>query len=200
MCPSYMVTRRRAALHPRPGPAAVRDARAARPITDGWRSPTTVAEALDLCLACKGCKSDCPVNVDMATYKAEFLSHHYAGRVRPRSHYSLGWLPLWARLAAPAPGRPTPSPTPRSCARVAKSLAGVDQQRDVPRFARASVHALVPAPAARSAGGAAGPVLLWPDTFTNYLSPHGIAAAAVGVLEAAGFRVEMPGDRPSAAG
>src|SRR5699024_4499080 len=67
-------------------------------ITDGWRS-TEVRDALDLCLACKGCKSDCPVDVDMATYKAEFLSHHYAGRVRPMAHYSMGWLPLSALLA-----------------------------------------------------------------------------------------------------
>jgi len=71
-------------------------------ITDGWRS-TEVRDALDLCLACKGCRSDCPVNVDMATYKADFLSHHYRHRIRPMGHYSMGWLPLWARLAATAP-------------------------------------------------------------------------------------------------
>ncbi|NUP38028.1 MAG: FAD-binding oxidoreductase, partial [Streptomyces sp.] len=73
------------------------------PVTGGWRSPE-VKDALDLCLACKGCKSDCPVGVDMATYKAEFLSHHYRGRLRPAAHYALGWLPLWARAARVAPG------------------------------------------------------------------------------------------------
>lgn len=80
-------------------------------VGDGWRS-AAVADALDLCLACKGCKSDCPMSVDMATYKAEFLSHHYAGRLRPAAHYALGWLPLWARLASLAPGPSTRSPTP----------------------------------------------------------------------------------------
>ena len=89
----------------------------ARPITDGWRS-TEVRDALDLCLACKGCKSDCPVNVDMATYKAEFLAHHYAGRLRPPSHYSMGWLPAagaaghagrarrWSTRSPTRPGSP----------------------------------------------------------------------------------------------
>ncbi len=71
-------------------------------ITDGWRSPE-VLDALDLCLGCKGCRSDCPVGVDMATYKAEFLHHHYKGRLRPTAHLSMGWLPVWARLAATAP-------------------------------------------------------------------------------------------------
>ena len=72
------------------------------PIQDGWRS-REVLGALDLCLACKRCKKDCPVNVDMATYKAEFLSHRYAGRLRPLAHYSMGWLPLWANLASRIP-------------------------------------------------------------------------------------------------
>lgn len=71
-------------------------------ITDRWRS-RAVRDALDLCLACKGCLSDCPVNVDMATYKAEFLSHHYHLRLRPLSHYSMGWIPVWAQIAARAP-------------------------------------------------------------------------------------------------
>ena len=73
-------------------------------VTDGWRS-TEVRDALDLCLSCKGCLSDCPVNVDMATYKAEFTHHHYARRpwARPLSHWSMGWLPLWSRLASRAP-------------------------------------------------------------------------------------------------
>ena len=98
MCPSYMVTREEEALHPRPRPHAVRDA-ARRPAHDGWRDEH-VKDALDLCLSCKGCKGDCPVNVDMATYKAEFLSHYYAGRLRPRHAYAFGLIMYWARLAS----------------------------------------------------------------------------------------------------
>jgi len=72
-------------------------------IARNWRN-REVADALELCLACKGCKSDCPVNVDMATYKAEFRSHYYAGRLRPRAAYSMGLIHRWARLAHVAPG------------------------------------------------------------------------------------------------
>ncbi|WP_242903570.1 FAD-binding and (Fe-S)-binding domain-containing protein [Actinomadura terrae] len=109
MCPSYRVTheekhttrgRARLLLEMMRGMA---DGGADSTVQDGWRSKD-VHEALDLCLACKGCRGDCPVNVDMATYKAEFLSHHYRRRIRPPAHYSMGWLPVWARLAALAPG------------------------------------------------------------------------------------------------
>ncbi len=105
MCPSYMATREEE--HSTRGRARLLfemldgTARGGA-IADGWRSDA-VRDALDLCLACKGCKADCPVDVDMATYKAEFLSHHYEGRLRPLAHYSMGWLPLWAALAARAP-------------------------------------------------------------------------------------------------
>src|SRR5699024_8233365 len=83
-------------------------------IDDGWRSKE-VHDALDLCLACKGCKSDCPVGVDMATYKAELLSHHYQGRLRPAAHYSLVQLPARARLARLAPARSTQGCTHPDC-------------------------------------------------------------------------------------
>ncbi len=101
-------------------------------ITDGWRSES-VHEALDLCLSCKGCASDCPVGVDMATYKSEFLHHHYRRRIRPMAHYSMGWLPLWLRLARPAirlaasQGR-----VARALAGVGKRLGGVAPERDLP--------------------------------------------------------------------
>ncbi|MFK4273946.1 (Fe-S)-binding protein, partial [Streptomyces milbemycinicus] len=94
MCPSYRATREEE--HSTRGRARLLfemlDGHADSAVTDGWRS-TEVRDALDLCLACKGCKSDCPTGVDMATLKAEFLDHHYAGRPRPAAHYSLGWLP-----------------------------------------------------------------------------------------------------------
>src|SRR5438105_15669687 len=63
-----------------------------------------VKESLDLCLACKGCKSDCPVSVDVATYKAEFLAHYYEGRIRPRQAYAMGLVANWARIASRVPG------------------------------------------------------------------------------------------------
>jgi FAD/FMN-containing dehydrogenase/Fe-S oxidoreductase len=158
-------------------------------ITDGWRS-TAVRDALDLCLACKGCRSDCPVNVDMATYKAEFMHHHYKRRLRPLSHYSMGWLPLLARIAAVAP-RPinalahTPGLTT-----ALRAAGGIDQHRDIPRFAPERFTRWF---RRRTATGQHrhGTVVLWPDTFTNNFDPH-IAKAAVAVLEDAGFEVQVP--------
>src|SRR5438067_2570670 len=103
MCPSYMVTREE--MHSTRGrPRLLWEMLNGAELNQkGWRDET-VHEALDLCLACKGCKSDCPVNVDMATYKAEFLSHYYAGRVRPPSAYAMGLVYWWARLGSLLPG------------------------------------------------------------------------------------------------
>jgi len=159
-------------------------------ITDGWRS-TDVRDALDLCLACKGCRSDCPVNVDMATYKAEFLYHHYKRRLRPMAHYSMGWLPLLARLAAIAPAPLNAVAHTPGISLALKALGGIDRHRDIPRFANRRFtswfHHRPPT------GGTApkGPVVLWPDTFTNNFDT-GIARDAVDVLEAAGFEVRVP--------
>ncbi|WP_307801014.1 FAD-binding and (Fe-S)-binding domain-containing protein [Actinomadura violacea] len=165
---------------PGPGGAAV--------ITDGWRSDD-VRNALDLCLACKGCRSDCPVNVDMATYKAEFLSHHYAGRIRPPAHYTMGWLPLWARLASAAPGAANAALNVPGLDRVIKRAGGIAPQREMPRFASERFTDWFKRRPARATGGRR--VVLWPDTFTNNFHPH-IAKAAVRVLEASGYQVEVP--------
>ncbi len=158
-------------------------------VTDGWRS-TAVHDALDLCLACKGCKHDCPVGVDMATYKAEFLAHHYAGRLRPAAHYSMGWLPVWARLASFAPGLVNTVTHAPGLARLVKRLGGMEPSRPLPSFAGIRFS-----DAYRRRGphgsGERGEVLLWPDTFTDNLAPR-IAAAAVTVLEGAGYRVLVP--------
>jgi ferredoxin len=167
MCPSYQVTREEE--HSTRGRARLLfELARGETITDGWRS-TAVAEALDLCLACKGCKHDCPVQVDMATYKVEFLAHHYAGRLRPRDHYSLGWLPLWARLAAAAPPLANAATHLPGVGTVAKRLAGVDPRRDVPRFAAARVDWWL---RRRPPGGSGerGPVLLFPDTFSTFFA------------------------------
>jgi FAD/FMN-containing dehydrogenase/Fe-S oxidoreductase len=196
MCPSYRATREEE--HSTRGRARLLfEMLRGEVITDGWRS-TEVRDALDLCLACKGCKSDCPVSVDMATYKAEFLSHHYAGRAwrRPLAHWSMGWLPVWARLATRAApvarvvNRITATPV---LARLVKKAGGVAEQREIPAFAEqrfvtwfAHRDPHVPAPPRPR-----GRVLLWPDTFTDAFHPA-IARAAVVVLEAAGFEVTVP--------
>jgi FAD/FMN-containing dehydrogenase/Fe-S oxidoreductase len=177
-------------------------------IRNGWRSEE-VKESLDLCLACKGCKSDCPVGVDVATYKAEFLSHYYKGHVRPRSSYAFGNIDLWARVAAHAPGLVNLTTQLPFLRDLSKLVAGIPQQRAIPAFApepfktwfqrtrptrfvsgyrfsdtAGSSNSTAPS-------GAAPPVLLWPDTFNNYFRPD-TAKAAVEVLEAAGFRVIVP--------
>lgn len=159
------------------------------PVTGGWRSPA-VRDALDLCLACKGCKHDCPMSVDMATYKAEFLAHHYAGRVRPAAHYSMGWLPVWARLAALAPGAVNLLAHAPVVSDALKRLGGVEPARPLPRFAPVRFSDSYRRRGPRG-GGERGEVLLWPDTFTDNLAPR-IAAAAVEVLEDAGYRVVVP--------
>jgi FAD/FMN-containing dehydrogenase/Fe-S oxidoreductase len=188
MCPSYQVTREEE--HSTRGRMRLLFEMArGETITDGWRSEE-VNDALDLCLACKGCKSDCPVSVDMATYKAEFLSHHYEGRLRPRAHYSLGWLPVAARLAAPLPWAANALTHAPGVGKLAKRLAGVDPQRDVPRFAPRRFTDAYRRRGPRGSG-VRGPVVLWPDTFTNSFNPE-IAAAAVTVLEAAGYHVLVP--------
>jgi hypothetical protein len=128
----------------------------------------------------------------MATYKAEFLAHHYARRLRPAAHYALGWLPLWARLARYAPRLVKAALHAPGLAALGKKLAGIAPERDAPRFAEqsfqdwwCSLGRPVPRP------GDPHTVVLWPDTFTNYFDPH-IARAAVAVLERAGFTVAVP--------
>ncbi|PYR58314.1 MAG: FAD-binding oxidoreductase, partial [Acidobacteria bacterium] len=151
--------------------------------------------------ACKGCKSDCPVKVDMATYKAEFLSHYYEGRLRPRSAYAMGFIHVWARIAALAPRLANIVTQTPGLSAVAKALAGIAQRRALPRFAdRTFVEWFRARPT--SAGSAfrrtdrpsAQRVLLWPDTFNNHFHPD-TAVAAVEVLEVAGCDVVLPSRR-----
>jgi FAD/FMN-containing dehydrogenase/Fe-S oxidoreductase len=138
MCPSYRVTREEE--HSTRGRAHLlwemtqSPAREDGIIRDGWRSEE-VKQSLDLCLACKGCKSDCPVSVDVATYKAEFLSHYYEGRLRPRSAYAFGHIDLWARLASHAPGLVNLTTQLPFLRDIAKFVAGVAPQRTLPAFA-----------------------------------------------------------------
>ncbi|MEU3660388.1 FAD-linked oxidase C-terminal domain-containing protein [Streptomyces sp. NPDC032940] len=193
MCPSYRATREEE--HSTRGRARLLfemlDGHADSAITDGWRSPQ-VRDALDLCLACKGCKSDCPTGVDMATYKAEFLAHHYEGRLRPAAHYSMGWLPVWARLSRLAPSLLNNVLQAPGLAGLGKRVAGIARQRTSPVFAQQSFLQWWQARAQEEPDPAdARTVVLWPDTFTTYFHPS-IAVSAVRVLEDAGFNVTVP--------
>src|SRR5579885_559501 len=133
MCPSFMVTREeedttRGRAH------ALFEMLQGDPIRGGWHDQH-VKETLDLCLSCKGCKRDCPVNVDMATYKAEFLSHYYAGRLRPRSAYAMGLIAVWARLASAMPGIANAITQTPGLRALAKAAGGIAPERDLPAFA-----------------------------------------------------------------
>ncbi|WP_406837769.1 FAD-binding and (Fe-S)-binding domain-containing protein [Streptomyces sp. AHU1] len=207
MCPSFRATGEEA--HSTRGRARLlHEMLAGEIVTDGWRS-TEVRDALDLCLSCKGCRSDCPVGVDMATYKAEFLHHHYAGRRRPAAHYALGRLPFWlAAVARTRSARLVNSlASLRPLAAAAKRLAGVAPGREIPRLAPETFgrwwSARLRERAYARERGADGPfpgsggktVLLWPDTFTEHLEPS-VGRAAVRVLEAAGLTVLLPPETP----
>ncbi|MDK1472537.1 FAD-binding and (Fe-S)-binding domain-containing protein [Streptomyces sp. 549] len=192
MCPSFRATGEE--RHSTRGRARLlHEMLAGEVVTDGWRS-REVHDALDLCLSCKGCRSDCPVGVDMATYKAEFLHHHYAGRPRPAAHYSMGLLPRWLRLVAATRTAPLLNSLARTpLAHVAKRLGGVAPERDIPPVARTSFTRWWRAQG-RTDGALAAPasrVVLWPDTFTNHLSPEA-GSAAVAVLRDAGIEPVVP--------
>jgi len=186
MCPSYMVTREE--KHSTRGRARLLfEMLHGGAIKDGWKS-RAVEEALDLCLACKGCKSDCPVSVDMATYKAEFRAHHYAHRRRPRAAYSMGLVHRWAQAASHAPWLANLLTQTPAIDRVAKWAAGIAQPRRVPRLSTSFVGEFRRRPRSHRSGRR---VLLWPDTFTNHFRPA-TAEAATRVLETLGYDVVVP--------
>jgi Fe-S oxidoreductase len=156
----------------------------------GWREEA-VKEALDLCLACKGCKGDCPVNVDVATYKAEFLAHYYAGRFRPRAAYAMGLIHWWARLASMVPALAN-GVTQGPLSGVFKAAAGIAPQRRMPAFAWRTFRRMQRRRGDPLATRSDGPeVLLWVDTFNDNFHPQ-VLLAAQEVLRAAGFRVRVP--------
>ncbi|HKP17047.1 MAG TPA: FAD-binding and (Fe-S)-binding domain-containing protein [Gaiellaceae bacterium] len=182
MCPSYMVTRDEA--HVTRGRA-----RLLWEMLNGgelrlWRD-REVFDALDLCLACKGCTHDCPVHVDLPTLKAEFLAHYYAGRLRPRHAYAFGLIDQAARVASLAPG--VVNLAARSG--LVKRAAGIAPEREVPAFAPLPLRVWFARRPVRNPQGRK--VILWPDTFNNYFHTE-VGVAAVEALEAAGYRVTMP--------
>ena len=194
MCPSFMVTREE--RHSTRGRARMLFEMMQGEVVgeQGWRDEE-VKEALDLCLACKGCKGECPVNVDMATYKAEFLAHYYAGRPRPVSAYTMGLIYWWARIASLAPGLANFVTQTRPLCDILKRLGGIAPERNIPAFAAQTFKRWV-----RESGRGTAcqeavqrdeskrQVILWADTFNNHFLPKTLQAA-VEVLEAAGCDV-----------
>jgi len=183
MCPSYLATRDE--KDSTRGRARVLQELANGSMIKGFAAPE-IAESLELCLSCKGCSSDCPAGVDMATYKAEALYRRYRRRLRPASHYALGWLPRWARLASRSPRLVNRMLTLPGFAAAAKRAAGVDARRPLPAFAEQTLRDWF---AARPVVDAP-PVALWVDTFTDHFSPD-VGRATVAVLEAAGYSVKL---------
>ena len=164
-----------------------------RLVPNSWESDA-VEQALDLCLSCKACSAECPVGVDMATYKSEFLHQRYRRRLRPRAHYAMGWLPVTLRLARLAPRVANLLLAVPGAQALARRLGGIDSNRALPRIA---TERSVRSSLAREArfwsgrrGSVGDPVLLWVDTFTASFAPE-VARSAVQVLEHAGYRVEL---------
>jgi FAD/FMN-containing dehydrogenase/Fe-S oxidoreductase len=191
MCPSFHATREE--MHSTRGRTRLLfEMLRGDVIQDGWKDPH-IKDALDLCLACKGCKGDCPVNVDVATYKSEFLYHYYDDRPRPASAYSMGLINRWAEIASHCPDAANLLTHTPGLASVAKSLAGLTQRRRMPAFAKQTFRSWFKQNRHRTErnNDTRPVVMLWPDTFNNYFFPH-TANAATEVLESAGYRVEIP--------
>ncbi len=189
MCPSYMATHEE--KHSTRGRARLLfEMLHGGAITDGWKS-REVEEALSLCLACKGCKSDCPVHVDMATYKAEFRSHHYAGRLRPVSAYTMGQIQDWARLASKMPRLANFVTQTPGLSDLVKTAGGIAQERRMPAFAQQTFTDWFARRSKPAANEGSRTVMLWPDTFNNYFRPQ-TAIAATEALEGLGYRVVVP--------
>jgi FAD/FMN-containing dehydrogenase/Fe-S oxidoreductase len=186
MCPSYLVTHEE--KHSTRGRARLLNEMVRGDVVkDGWQSES-VREALDLCLSCKGCKHDCPVQVDMAAYKAEFLSHYYERRVRPRYAYASGLIHWWARAASLMPATANFFTQTPGISAIAKFAAGYSQKRSLPPFAPQTFKQWFAKRGPRNQGKP--PVILWADTFNNHFTPE-VAKAAVEVLEHAGYEVRV---------
>ncbi|HEY9244654.1 MAG TPA: FAD-binding and (Fe-S)-binding domain-containing protein [Streptosporangiaceae bacterium] len=191
MCPSYLATRDEKDST-RGRARVLQEMAAGRLVTGGWRAPE-VRDVLDLCLSCKACATDCPAGVDMAQYKAEVSYRAYRRRLRPRSHYALGWLPRWSRWAGLAPGLVNAVLGVRPVAAAVLTAGGMDRRRAIPRFAAVPFRRSAAArrPASGAGAGAGRAVVLWADSFSDGFDP-GVAEAALAVLRSAGYQVIIP--------
>jgi FAD/FMN-containing dehydrogenase/Fe-S oxidoreductase len=181
MCPSFLATKNE--KDSTRGRARVLQEMLDGDLAPDWRSEA-VHDALDLCLSCKGCASDCPTGIDMAAYKSEVLHQSFKGRVRPRSHYSLGWLPRWSRLASKMPALANLATSLPGVKNIALWIAGVDSRRGIPAFAAKTFRStFTPVTTGK-------PVILFVDSFTDHFSPE-VAQAAVDVLVDAGYAPQI---------
>jgi Fe-S oxidoreductase len=185
MCPSYMVTREE--KHTTRGRARILWEMLNGGELELWRDQE-VFEALDLCLACKGCTNDCPVNVDLPTLKAEFLAHYWQGRLRPRHAYAFGLIDQAARGASLAPSLVNALTHAPALSAFLKRAAGMAPERVFPSFAPLTLQRWF---RSRPARPGSQRVILWPDTFSNYFHTSA-GVAAVEALEDAGCEVVMP--------
>ncbi|MGH9254616.1 MAG: FAD-binding and (Fe-S)-binding domain-containing protein [Vicinamibacterales bacterium] len=199
MCPSYMATLEEE--HSTRGRARMLfEVLQGEVVADTWNNEY-VKRSLDLCLSCKACKSECPANVDLATYRSEFLSHYYETHARPLEAYAFGLIDRWARLGSLFPRLANAAARAPGLAAGMRRALHLAAERELPRFANATfTHwarrnglplvggrprvATSPPPAGRD-------VILWADTFNNYFHPE-TAVAAYDVMGAAGFRVSIP--------
>nr|WP_246199332.1 FAD-binding and (Fe-S)-binding domain-containing protein [Actinomadura syzygii] len=197
MCPSFLATREEKDST-RARARVLQDAVVGKLGPDPWKSDA-LHDVLDLCLSCKGCASDCPTGIDMASYKAEALYQRYRRRIRPRAHYALGLLPRWTRLMARVPAlvRPTNAAMrARALRPLVAWSAGIDRRRSLPKFAPRTFRRRFASHQSRE--GRNGEVVLFVDTFTDAFSPD-VGMAAVRVLEHAGYRVTVT-ERPVCCG
>jgi FAD/FMN-containing dehydrogenase/Fe-S oxidoreductase len=187
MCPSYMTLREEE--HSTRGRARLLfEMLQGDVVSDGWRSKE-VFDALDLCLSCKGCKNDCPINVDMATYKSEFLAHYYEGRLRPRYAYAMGLIMYAAQLGSKVPRLANFALHAPGVSTLLKRSGGIHPDREAPNFAPQSFRTWFERRPRVNAGKPK--VVLFPDTFNNFFHVD-VASATCEVLEAAGFEVALP--------
>ncbi len=189
MCPSYMATREE--MHSTRGRAHLLwEALSGKGLLEGGLGDPILKEALDLCLSCKACKTECPAAIDMAAYKAEFFAQYYRRRRRPLDVRLFARIHEVARLGALAPNLANALSHGRGPGAIARRFLNVHPARALPRFAARTFRSWF---AGRSAsiGTAAREVVLFPDTFNNFFEPE-VAIAATEVLERAGFRVVIP--------
>lgn len=188
MCPSYLATREE--MHSTRGRSRLLfEMMRGDFLKDRWREDA-VHEGLRLCLSCKGCKHDCPVNVDMATYKAEFYYHYYKRRLRPKAAYAMGLIPWWSRVGGTFPRLTNFLSHTSGFSQITKWAGGISQQRELPLFAHRPFRKRFSDTPRSSDGTNKEQIILWTDTFNNYFHPH-VLEAGLRVLRAAGFAVRL---------